>query len=129
MRQFAYYEFKTLEKEDLQRAICGSEESLSEVIELCRVISAKFERLLKIKSRVEVEPPPADQVPLPMEQELKEIKESMKVRKAAKDNLLICATVKSNGGCTKAFNHKDELAAHIYERSGAQWRHSIILIC
>ena len=75
---------------------------LSEVIELRRVIFDKFESLLKIKSRTEVEPLPADQVPLPMEQECKETKESMKVRKAAKNYLLICATVKSNGGCTKA---------------------------
>ena len=31
----------------------------------------------------------------------------MKVLKAAKNNLLICANVRSNGDCTKAFTSKN----------------------
>ena len=54
------------------------------------------------------------------EKTLEEIKERVKTRNTAKNNLKICATLKASGGCTKAFNDLEELARYILDTFGLE---------
>ena len=65
--------------------------------------------------------------PRPEELELQETKDRIKTRKTARNNLLICAILKDSGGCTRAFQLIEELAMHILERFGSNWRQCIVL--
>ena len=53
---------------------------------------------------------------LPEDEQLTTIKNSIKIRTAARNNLKVCAMLKATGGCTKAFDNTDELSAYILER-------------
>ena len=57
---------------------------------------------------------------------IKEIKEKIKVRTAAQNNLKFFAILKENGGCTKAFYDMEDVTGHI-KRFGPQWRHFVKL--
>ena len=58
MVQVAYFEYKILGKEG------SSKEPSVELLNYLRLFSTRFEKLLNIKSRVQVELPPTDHVPL-----------------------------------------------------------------
>ena len=125
--QFAYVEY-----EDIGRGRASNQPSIEKKADMATLLnclglfSTKLERLLSIKSRIQNDPP-VDNEPVEVNDELEQIMHYMKVRKAAKNNLFVCAMVKRTGGCTKAFSSTKELANHVYERFGPQWRHSIML--
>ena len=125
--QFAYVEY-----EDIGRGRASNQPSIEKKADMVTLLnclglfSTKFERLLSIKSRIQNDLP-VDTEPVEVNDELEQIMHYMKVRKAPKNNLLVCAMVKRTGGCTKAFSSTKELANHVYERFGPQWRHSIML--
>ena len=79
-----------------------------------------------MKSRLQNEPHENTE-PAEVKNELEQIIHYVKVRKAAKNNLLVRAIVKRTGGCTKAFSSTKELADHVYEWFRPQWRYSIML--
>ena len=100
--------------------------SMGELLNSIGYFSTKFERLLQIRSQ-HINEPNTDMTPRPEEMELQEIKDRVKTRKAARNNLLICATLKGSGGCTRAFQSIEELSMHILETFGSNWRESIVL--
>ena len=88
--------------------------------------STKYQRLLLPLKRIKMDEP-REMTPRPEEEEIKKIKLRMKTRKAARNNLLVCATKKHSRGCTKGFPTTDELAMYILAEFGPAWRHSIVL--
>ena len=95
--------------------------------------STKWEKLLKNKithkpssSRKNIEPN-EDHDDDNMAQQITNIKRSIKLRPAARNNLKLCAVIKKTGGCTKAFDSEDDLAKHILHSFGREWQNHIIL--
>ena len=122
--QFVYIEY-----EDIGRGRASSEPSVEKKGDMATLLncfgyfSTKFEKLL---SRLQNEPHEETE-PVEVKNELEQIMHYVKVRKAAKNNLLVRAIVKRTGRCTKAFSSTKELADHLHERFGPQWRYSIML--
>ena len=124
--------FVDVEHQDIGKGRASNQSSvankrqMAELLNCLGFFSTKFERLLLIKTKVHYEMPDSEQEEqLDERDHIKEIKERIKVRTAAKNKFF--ATSKENGGCTKAFYDMDDLAGHILERFGLQWRHFVKL--